>query len=651
MIGDIRKTLQSRKVKLLIWVMVGSLFVTFIPIILRMTGRFRGDSLGTVNGQHIGVMEFKRKVLEVQNMMREIRQDYGIQADMVLKMWGFDKRPEELVLDGLVGEKIMKATTDSLGARVHKDYLQSKLRDPYFVRQYLGSVIPPQALRGGTLDVSVLKSNLRRQGISEDEFEEMLNDALLRAFMFKLVEGGLYIPDDALQDAYIGRFLKKKYAYLTLPRSRYLSKAQEKKLTQAEIESYYNTPANQEEYRIPEKRSAKVWTFTPDGFGITLADKDIKMAYHRRKRSYIKKPAEVDVQHILFEFTDENKIEVRGDAQKVYTEVRENPEKFVDIAAKHSQSKDKGSTITLKRADKDRRFTNTAFDLQKNGISPVVETDEGFEIIKLLEKKQPVYKPLEEVKTELTKKLKEEKFSKQFNSNAQRVVSQSGEAPAFLTKFIERRKGKESSVKESTRSEKQQSSKIFNLRRIGDKTFYQEGDKGYIIALTALTPSVIPPLASVKSKIEEDLYTERALKMLNDDLKKGLAEVRSGTKTLAQVAQSLKGTVDITDWVSFTDQASLKKLQDMKITLADLMRLTKKGAITSDVTDKNGYLIQVKQIDAFKADEFEEKKPLIRYQLNRQELQTLSGAFVQALRDKADISLNPEFLRSVYRRR
>ena len=83
----------------------------------------------------------------------------------------------------------------------------------------------------------------------------------------------------------------------------------------------------------------------------------------------------------------------------------------------------------------------------------------------------------------------------------------------------------------------------------------------------------------------------------------------------------------------------------MKIKLPELVRLTKQGAITSDITDKDGYLIQVKQIDPFKAEDFEDKKPVIRYQLSRQEVQALSASFVQALREKADIALNPELLR------
>ncbi len=646
MISDIRNILQTRGARIFLWILVGSFFIGIIPLAFRM-GRHREDSLGVVNGQHIGAMEFKRKLSEVQNMMRDIRQAYGIQAEMILKMWGFDKRPDELVLDGLVGEKIMKATTESLGARVSNEYLQTKLRDPYFVRQYLGGIIPPQAMSGGSIDTAALEFNLERQGISHEEFDEMLNDAVLRAFLIKLIEGGLYIPDDALKEAYVGEFLKKKYAYLTLPRARYIAKAKENKLAQAEIEEYYNKPAHQESFRIPEKRSGKVWTFSPEAFGVVVTDKDLEAAYNRSKRNYIKNPATVNVQHILLPFTEANKIEVRAKAQGIYNEVTAHPDTFADAAVKHSQSKDKGNTLTLKRTDKNAPFTKAAFALQKGGISPVTETSEGFEIIKLLDRKEPEYKSLEEVKGELSKKLKEEKFGQVFNANAQRVVSQSREEPTLLTNFIERHKGQEATVTNETRSEKMLNSRLFALRRNGEKAFFEEAGKGYIVELTAIAPSAIPSLDSVKEKIENTLYDERALALLKKDLSQGLSEMRDKKASLEHVAQSLNGKIETTEWVLFSDPESLKKLQALKIKLPELVGLTTKDAVTSEVTDKDGFLIQVKEIDPFNAKEFEDKKPLLRLQLGRQELQGASGAFVQALRDKADISLNKEMLRAV----
>jgi hypothetical protein len=337
---------------------------------------------------------------------------------------------------------------------------------------------------------------------------------------------------------------------------------------------------------------------------------------------------------------------MRAKGQALYNEVVAKPDTFSDVAAKHSQSKDKGTTLTLKRTDKNGAFTKEAFGLQKGSISPVIETDEGYEIIKLIDRKEPEFKTLDEVKGDLLKKLKEEKFAQIFDSNAQRLVSQSKEEPALLTNFIERHKGQESSLLNEARSEKILNNRLFAIRRIGEKAFFEEAGKGYIIELTALTPSFIPALDAVKNDILEKLYGQRALELLKKDLKYALTQIQDKKMSLDQIAQFLNGKVESTDWVKFTDQESVKKLQQLKIKLSDLMRLTTKGAVTSEITDKEGYIIQVSDIEPFSEKEFEDKKALMRFQLSRQELQGLSSAFTQALRDTADISLNNDMVRA-----
>jgi parvulin-like peptidyl-prolyl isomerase len=380
-----------------------------------------------------------------------------------------------------------------------------------------------------------------------------------------------------------------------------------------------------------------------------ITDEDIKTAYNRSKSSYLKKPEEAKVQHILFKFTEENKTDMRAKAQEVYNEVKAQPEKFAQLAAEKSASSDKGSTITVKRSDKKSAFSGIAFGLKKDEISPVRETAQGFEIIKLVEKIQPEYKSLDEVKGDVAAKLKNEKFERLFSSNAQRVVSQESQAPGFLAKFIEQHKGQLSTVKDITLSDSLQNKRIFKTRKIGDYGFYEEAGKGYIIELTEIVPSKVPTLADIKQTVIDDIYKKKAEELLTKDLKQGLDEIRSGNRTLAQVAESLKSTVDITDWVNFSEKESLKKLEDMKLSLPEIAQLTKQGAITSEVTDTHGYLIQVKQLDDFKPEDFEKEKVRIRTALTSQENQGLTAGFVQMLKDKAKISLNEQILKQIRR--
>ena len=242
-----------------------------------------------------------------------------------------------------------------------------------------------------------------------------------------------------------------------------------------------------------------------------------------------------------------------------------------------------------------------------------------------------------------------EKFGAAFTSNTQRVIRQSKDTPEILKQFIERRKGQASTINDLERSQTIQNLKLFGLRRVGDKAFYQDGGKGYIIELTEIKKSVVPPLKSIKQKIEQDMYTQRAQELLEKDLATAVKDIRSGKQTLAQKAQSLGSTVDISDWVSFADQSTYKKFQELQLKLAGISRLTNKGALESGLTDKHGYLIQVKQMDPFKEEDFEKKKDEILNRLNPQELQALPGTFINALKDRTDIKMKTGLLRQAAR--
>ena len=216
---------------------------------------------------------------------------------------------------------------------------------------------------------------------------------------------------------------------------------------------YYDT--HREQYRIPEKRSARLWSFDADSYGANITDKDVENAYNKRRRTFIEKPEELVVQHILLTFdpaNNEKKVEVRRQAQELLKEAKAKPEAFESLAAKHSQSKDRGTSVTVKRgAGKEGAFERAAYALALKEISPVIETAEGFEIIKLISKKEPVYKSLDTVKDTLQKSLKQEKFAAEFNTTAQRVISQASDLPEVFAKFISERKGKETALKDVTR--------------------------------------------------------------------------------------------------------------------------------------------------------------------------------------------------------
>ena len=647
MIGTIRKSMQKRGAKIILWLtlfsLAGGSFVTFF----KFSRKFRADSVGEVNDQDIGFMEFRRKFAETQQIVREIRKMYGPQADIVLQMWGYDKNPQDIVLEGLVAEKVLQSAADKLGVHISKDYIQSKLHDQYFVQEFLGNVVPLQAFVGGNLDVTALKYLLQRQGITESEFEEMVNEAMKRALLQRFIEVGAYIPQLALKETYERQYLKRKYDILALSYDEYLKKARTEKFSDVDIEAYFDR--HKEEYRTPEKRSAKQWAFDSDGYGVLIGDKDVEAAYNKRKKSFIEVPEEVEVQRIVLPFTEKNKIEMRTKAQELLKEAKAKPETFEAIAQRAAGAKEKVGRIMIKRGEKAPALEQAAFSLQPNEISAVIETPQGFEIVKLLRHVDPVYKPFDKVKNDLIKSLKQEKFSAEFATAAQRVISQAYDMPDILTKFIAEKKGHASVIENQVEAETKTSEKLFGLQKVGDRAFYMADGKGFIVELTQITPSALPPLASVKEKVVKDRYENNAREALKTDLASTAKKLSAGSETLDAAAKALKGSLDHTDWIDPKDRSTLKKLQEKHIPTEQLLQLTKPKAVATEMTPTHGYVIVLKEREPLNEQAFKEKKASILAQLRHQEANPRISSFAQELKSRAKISINQDFLRAASR--
>ena len=515
------------------------------------------------------------------------------------------------------------------------------------MREFLGNLVPPQAVTKNGIDTAALKYNLERQGMTEDDFEEALQEAMKKALFQRLLEGGLYVSRGMLKELYSAEYLKKKLAVMLLPFDEYLKRAQAQKLTDSEISSSYDK--HKEEYRIPEKRTAIVYAFDPATYGIEIAEKDIESAYHKRKNpAYIEKAEEREVQHIVIPYTEANKVQQRAVAQEILKQVKAAPDTFEKVAQEKSQSKDKGAKVFVKKGGPDKLYEKIVFDLEPHDISPVIETKDGFEIVKLIAKKPAVYKPLEKVKEALVSSLKADRFRSDFSTNATRVISQASDLPELFKKFIIDHKGQQSSLDNVTRTGTQQSSKLFGLSKVGDRSFYVEGIKGYIIELKSITPSVLQPLAEVREKVAQALYKERAMKALEADVQAAQEKVKKGS-SLADVAKEYKGTVETTDWLDPQSRDGLKKFQDKGIPVDRAMALVKPHETMTDVTAKNGYLIELRDIEPFNQADFDKKRTALEREVRKQEESSLMPHIIEELRKSAKVSINPEFARHVKR--
>src|SRR5262245_17103117 len=105
MIEYIRRQFKTGGAKLVLWLTIMSLFIGSFGVFFSFSKRFRADSIGMVNDQSIGALEFRRRYQEVIYLMQQARQMYGRNADALLRQWGLDKDPQQFVMESLINEK------------------------------------------------------------------------------------------------------------------------------------------------------------------------------------------------------------------------------------------------------------------------------------------------------------------------------------------------------------------------------------------------------------------------------------------------------------------------------------------------------------------------------------------------------------------
>ncbi|MEE8349438.1 MAG: peptidylprolyl isomerase [Acidobacteriota bacterium] len=117
--------------------------------------------------------------------------------------------------------------------------------------------------------------------------------------------------------------------------------------------------------------------------------------------------AEVELQEILFLKEGKEISELRKKAEEILIQLRASGS-FEDLAKEHSDgpSASKGGNIgNFKQGSMAAAIEEVVFQMESGGISGLIETDYGLQILKVVNKKEPYKKPLEEVRAEISQEL------------------------------------------------------------------------------------------------------------------------------------------------------------------------------------------------------------------------------------------------------
>jgi peptidyl-prolyl cis-trans isomerase D len=318
-------------------------------------------------------------------------------------------------------------------------------------------------------------------------------------------------------------------------------------ITEDDVKKYYE--AHKDEFRIPERARVEYIVLNLDTVakGIEVPAQEVTDWYEKHLDQY-GKPEERRASHILItvakDAKQEDKEAARKKAQALLDEVRRSPKAFADVAKKNSQ--DPGSAANggdlgfFGRGAMVKPFDDALFAMKVGDIEGPVETQYGFHVIRLDAVKPGEKTPLDKVRPEIEQELKKAKAGKVFADAAdtlQNTVYEQSDSlkPAAdalklavqVSDWITRDGGGPPLL-----SKPEILSKIFSEDAIkhGRNTSAVEVAPNTIVAARVLEHRAadVLPYDEVRKDVQQQLFVERATKLVEEEGKAALAKLKAG---------------------------------------------------------------------------------------------------------------------------
>ena len=341
--------------------------------------------------------------------------------DVVLKINGSKVRRGEF--EQLVSNQLQRQQQQGrAGLTVERDEVEQQVIDQIIQEQiYLNSAQISDAeieenIRG---DYSHLLTAYNASNPQERNYiRQFVRLQMSYAALRSQFEGLDLITDTEIENEYRLQNDKAKLKYIQFKHSAYSSAVN---VENADITAYFEE--HKDDYKIDDRINLRVIKLDPKDF---VTDESVRAYYDERKGEFTT-PEAVKARHILVKFpdsaSDEQKAEVKVRAEELLTTVTNEiaaGADFADLAKEHSE--DAGSAPSggalrgrhpklppgdyFARGDMVTPFEQACFDeLQPGEVSDLVESQFGFHIIKLEERKPEEIQSFDSAEREIRNKL------------------------------------------------------------------------------------------------------------------------------------------------------------------------------------------------------------------------------------------------------
>jgi len=385
MLDLMRKHAQSPWV----WGIVGAIVVVFIFWGIWAPHEGRQRELVKVGDYIITVVEAKNYY---QTMRDRYQSVYGerFTEEMAKKLDLKKRAVQEMVNRVLLLQEArrqgLKVTDEEVEASIHSN---------------------PAFQKDGLFDQATYVRALQRARMATNYFEASQKEMLLINKLQGLIVTSVKVSDPEVLEAYRQGFEKINLDMISLNPADF----KDVSLTPEELQEYFSK--HKEEFKLPAKAKIRYLLFDPQNYlkQIPVSAKEIEDYYANNKEKF-GQPKRVKVRHILIKADPRDK-EGTAKAKQKAESIREEAAKgkdFARLAKLNSEdpgTKDRGGEIGfISKGMVVPEFEQAAFSMKAGEISPVIQTQFGFHILKVDEIQEASTQPLEKVKAQIEVLLK-----------------------------------------------------------------------------------------------------------------------------------------------------------------------------------------------------------------------------------------------------
>ena len=395
---------EGRAGKWLTYIIFGLIIISFslwgVESYINNIGRSSG--IAKVDGTDITRDEFNTAYRNQMDQMREML-GQNFDAKMV-----DNPQAKASVLEGVVNRHVLAVAAKKVGMTMTDTQLRKTIE------------AIPAFQDNGQFSLTRYQTYARNRGMTEKMFEDQIRQDGVMQQMRDAITTTAIVPKFQVDGFVKLSEQQREVSRATLAPSLFLSQV---KIDDKTAKAYYD--AHPDEFKIPEQVKVEYVMLSAEKFAAeqVITEDEAKAIYDVRI-------AKGDFKKKRNETADEKKTAL-AKVQEVLKEVRANPAKFAELAAKYSQ--DTGSAVQggdlgyFRKGAMVKPFEEAAFSMKVDEIRGPVESEFGYHIIKLAEIKEAERKAshilisfeektqrFAEVKDSIIAELKKQKANKRY---------------------------------------------------------------------------------------------------------------------------------------------------------------------------------------------------------------------------------------------